>query len=375
MSAGNSNSKNNAQSGDMASWIAVIACFAFGLWPIGLILLIRKISFKPKDTKGAFTNAPSQKPSDRGQAASSYQSPASAHNTTAQTQQNTRPPQAQQRTAGTSPVHQPVRTAGAPSRREAYRSSPAESASPPAHRQSQTDKTKSPANGLAIVLTVLSILLAIVGVIFLSSGLSALAVAGTTVASFAMAIFGGFSLLGAAMTAIMRSTLLRRLRRYSKYAAVIGGREVVSVNEIAQAAGEPLRKTRKRLEDMLSSGYYGDAAYIDDGLGSFVLSRQAADKARASSGSTPSQEDVKADGCNPYVAAVNELHMLCSQTSDPVICTKIERIEALTVKIFRIVEEKPEKTPQLRALHELLSADHAQAPAFLSNPGAAGHRG
>ena len=40
--------------------------------------------------------------------------------------------------------------------------------------------------------------------------------------------------------------------------------------------------------------------------------------------------------------------MLCGQTSDPAICAKIERIEALTVKIFRIVEDTPEKAPQIR---------------------------
>jgi 5-bromo-4-chloroindolyl phosphate hydrolysis protein len=40
--------------------------------------------------------------------------------------------------------------------------------------------------------------------------------------------------------------------------------------------------------------------------------------------------------------------MLCVATSDPVICGKIQRIEDVTVKIFRLVDEKPQKAPQIR---------------------------
>ena len=34
--------------GDIGSWIVIAALFAFGLWPIGLIALISKLSDKPK---------------------------------------------------------------------------------------------------------------------------------------------------------------------------------------------------------------------------------------------------------------------------------------------------------------------------------------
>ena len=34
--------------GDIGSWIIIAALFAFGLWPIGLIALISKLSDKPK---------------------------------------------------------------------------------------------------------------------------------------------------------------------------------------------------------------------------------------------------------------------------------------------------------------------------------------
>ena len=34
--------------GDIGSWIIIAALFAFGLWPIGLIALISKLSDRPK---------------------------------------------------------------------------------------------------------------------------------------------------------------------------------------------------------------------------------------------------------------------------------------------------------------------------------------
>src|SRR5690606_20365980 len=69
---------------------------------------------------------------------------------------------------------------------------------------------------------------------------------------------------------------------------------------------------------------------------------ESADKTRAAATEKPVGSE------NQFVAVINELHMLCAQTIDPSICSKIRRIEELTAKIFKIVEDKPEKTPQIR---------------------------
>ena len=44
-SGGKTKKKNDV---DVGGWILIAALFAFGLWPIGLIALISKLSDKPK---------------------------------------------------------------------------------------------------------------------------------------------------------------------------------------------------------------------------------------------------------------------------------------------------------------------------------------
>ena len=68
---------------------------------------------------------------------------------------------------------------------------------------------------------------------------------------------------------------------------------------------------------------------------------------------------------NYFVSTINELHMLCINTTDHTICTKIQRIEELTAKIFRTVEEHPEKKAATQAFFKYLSADDPQIASFI----------
>jgi len=363
MNGSGSNYNNNGPSGnmpgDVMSWVVVIICLV-AFWPLGLILLLKKIGDTSKSRNQSSYNAGARyqrrpyyqqnQPPRSGPAAGQYYKP---------------PQQQQQHTGGQGAAGQQAGgTAGG--RQAYYAASTGAGAQPavqpyyhtrtgPAKSYADSKKTKkeakkqSPARNLAVALTVLAVVLGIMGAIFLSSGLSSIAVAGLSAGNLGAAIFGGFSLLGALISTIMRGIALRRVSRFNRYAAVVGGRDVVSISELSKTLGEPLKKTRKALQEMIDSGYFGESAYIDSGLDSFVVSREAAEKHRQKSEAAETDETEKAEGGgNQFVAIVNELHMLSTQTSDPVICGKIERIEKLTVKIFRTVEENPEKLPKLR---------------------------
>ena len=371
--SGNSANFNKVPSGDIVSWVVVIICLA-AFWPLGLYLLFKKISSGTKNWKGADSRPGAgyeYKPPAYGQYGQAWKSSPGYH---AQGQQNSwqrsgqqRPgPQQPGKTGATAAPYQAYGQGGAPAVRQPaaggtskqpyyasdqQRAKQGDTQRAKSRNAKKQDKRQNPAKNLAVALTVLGIILGIMGAVFLSSGLSALAVAGLAASNLAMVIFGAFSLFGALISAIMRGGVLRRIRRFSKYAAVICDREVVSVEEIARTTGEPVKKTRKWLQAMLDSGFYGDGAYIDSGFDSFVISREAAERAASAEKvktAADSEKEKTASAENQYVTIVNELHMLCSQTSDPAICNKIERIEALTVKIFKIVEENPEKSPQIR---------------------------
>ncbi|SHH71541.1 5-bromo-4-chloroindolyl phosphate hydrolysis protein, partial [Sporobacter termitidis DSM 10068] len=317
-------------------WLIVIACLV-AFPPLGLILLLRKVFVGArgrKSSSGSRGAAYQQRPPQyRQEAQSGYASnPRGYYKQAAPF----RPPYQAAGTAAsarTAPSGQPHAQAEA-----VRRGKPGKSA----------EKKQTPARNLAIALTVLAVVLGILGVIFLSSGISALATAGISATNLGMTIFGAFSLLGAVLSGGIRGTVLKRISRFNKYAAVIGSREIMPVTEISKAVGESPKKTRKSLQAMIDSGFFGENAYIDSGLDSLVLSLEAAEKARNTAAAEESDASASAGSGNQYVAVINELHMLCSQTSDPTICEKIGRIEELTAKIFRLVEEKPEKLPQIR---------------------------
>ncbi len=77
-----------------------------------------------------------------------------------------------------------------------------------------------------------------------------------------------------------------------------------------------------------------------------MRSSQAAQKAHEKNAAPAA--DAEAGEANQYVAVINELHMLSVRTAAPAICEKIRRIADLTAKIFRTVEDHPEKKPQVR---------------------------
>ncbi|NLO49216.1 MAG: hypothetical protein GX111_13065, partial [Clostridiales bacterium] len=306
----NRNNNNTQPSGDTLSWLIVLVCL-FAAFPLGVILLLVKLSSSAKNKSSG--------------AGRTYQQ------TNRQAYRNY---QAQARPTPAQPAYQyyNVKNAG-----------------------KKTDKAKAKAarkqsgKGLSALLMFLGIIFLAAGTVFLTLGLSSYAAIGFIGSTVTMAVFSALFYSSAVFSFIGRGTVLRRFSRFNKYAVVIGDRQTMPITEISRAVGNSVNKTRKTLQSMIDCGYFGPLAYIDSSLDSFVLSREAAEKARNASVAAKTADTEKTVGSdNQYVAIINELHMLRAKTLDPVICDKIQRIEELTAKIFKIVEDKPEKSPQIR---------------------------
>ena len=133
----------------------------------------------------------------------------------------------------------------------------------------------------------------------------------------------------------------RRLRRYAKYQTIAGKKETVSISQFAAAADVSPRRVENDLEQMVQKGYWGKEAYLDLSRGVLVRTFEAAEdleeQAQAKAQSAPAET---AEG---YSGQLRDIRRANDRIADPVISAKIDRLEELAGKIFRIVEEEPEK--------------------------------
>jgi hypothetical protein len=405
----NNNQENRGASNDLLSWIVVGICL-IAIWPLGLILLIKKLNSGSGRARSEKRRAEREnwhqgwntqqwrsswdaerdkwrqtwrterdkwrqnvRPENWGQSvenfiSSIFDAVTDSHASTAykgyyeqpgQSEQTAQPPHPKE---GQAPPNAPAwQQAGSTDialrMGQARRAFESQQNQRDAHKQAQSHTSRETAEeagkrfqrtgkGLSVALSLLGTLLGLGGVILAALGASQYAVYGLSVSTLLIFILGVFCLLGGISCFITRSVAQSRIRRFNKYAAAIGDGDPVYVSDIAQTVGEPVKKTRRALQMMADAGYFGPEAYIDSSLDALVRSSQAAQRAHAKTAGAAA--DAEAGESNEYVAIINELHMLSVRTADQAICVKIQRIADLTAKIFRTVEDHPEKKPQVR---------------------------
>lgn len=288
-SGGKTKKKNDV---DVGGWIIIAALFAFGLWPIGLIALISKLSDKPKKVS----------------------SPRSGTRTSTS-------PNANVTARSTNKVEKTVvKTAKKMNR------------APKA-----SDKTSR----------ILSIVGAAIIAIF---GISLVTMLGEVIAygwySYMMEeLFPmcGFFAGGVAML-VAGQRMKRRSARIARYLAVMGERGYISVEELCTVTGKSRKKIESDLDYMVEKGLLGAGAYLDSGRGIFFRSADAfADYANA----TAKKENVTPKEANEgYAGALRAIRSANDRIADPVLSEKIDHLETVAGKIFREVEEHPEKQQQ-----------------------------
>ena len=132
----------------------------------------------------------------------------------------------------------------------------------------------------------------------------------------------------------------RRLRRYAKYQAIAGKKPTVTISQLATAAEVSPRRVENDLEQMVQKGFWGKEAYLDLGQGVLVRTFEAAeDLEQAQKKAQPIPEETR----EGYSGQLRDIRYANDRIADPVISAKIDRLEDLAGKIFRIVEEEPAK--------------------------------
>lgn len=137
----------------------------------------------------------------------------------------------------------------------------------------------------------------------------------------------------------------RSLKRYAKYLAVMGDREAVSLEELRRTLGYSGRQVERDLQKMIDKGYFGGKAYLHMERGYLFRSgdADAAMKRRQEEEKRAEQEETL-DG---YAKILRDIRRANDRIDDPVLSEKINRIEAVTAKIFQAVEADPKKEPRI----------------------------
>ena len=156
--------------------------------------------------------------------------------------------------------------------------------------------------------------------------------------------------------------------RFLQYGAVVGNRERIPMEELAQARRGNVNGSREEISRIISRGYFGEGAYIDlkeDCLvvplpevgtnnGRRASAKEAFGKMQVEipENGVPSEADIAADEKNGFAdeldRILDELNDINDQIRDQGVKCRINRIGQLTDGIFRAVIEKPERAGDVR---------------------------
>lgn len=138
----------------------------------------------------------------------------------------------------------------------------------------------------------------------------------------------------------------------------------MSLKKLAEAADVSSRKVENDLEIMIEKGLWGENAYLD--LGSDMLFRSPA-AADTFFGKKKQEQEVQEppQAEQGYSGVLRDIRRANDRIADPVLSQKIDRLEEVAGKIFRIIEKEPAKKAKARHLPELLSAHHPEAAGLL----------
>ena len=287
---------NKPDKNEVWSWVVIAILFAFA-WPVGLIVLFAKLSDRKRKS---------------GQGAQSTI-------ITAETED----------TAETAPGSAEKKSSSAGQKKK--------------KGSSILRRTPKVSDGNANVLRNIGIVLTIIGSIVLFGKVSdyLFFLQDGHWAWFLEEVFFPMGITAGGLGLLLGSHWMRRrLRRYAKYQAIAGKKPTVTISQLATAADVSPRRVENDLEQMVQKGFWGKEAYLDLGRGVLVRTFEAAeDLEQAQKEAQPIPEETR----EGYSGQLRDIRYANDRIADPVISAKIDRLEDLAGKIFRIVEEEPAK--------------------------------
>ncbi|WP_291257456.1 5-bromo-4-chloroindolyl phosphate hydrolysis family protein [Flavonifractor sp.] len=290
--------ENRPDPGDLISWIVTIVLLVSPVWPIGLILLFRKL------TRDSRRHRTSRHPYDMRREGAAPGTQGMGRQT---------PPAGQAYTGRSPRQGKPV----------------------------NLDRGK----GLTIWGIVLAVVfgIALTGfpAVAMGSGfLNALAVMSPVIGFFG----GGLAMIWAG------TQRTKKAKRFRKYLALIGKRESISITTLAQAMPVSVHKACDDLQDMLDSGVL-EKGYLDMSTGRLILSDEGLQE-EAPPAPEPEEESEKEEDTldmtddDAVLAAIRQLN---DDIDDEMMSQKIDRIGEITGKIFAYQKQNPNRAGQLRS--------------------------
>lgn len=283
------------QDNDLGAWILIVVMFAVA-WPVGLILLIKKLT----DNPGKIQQAASQ--------------------TAAQVRAKAQEQQKSQTAKTSKKKEKTIRS---------------------------VTKTPQPTAGGAKAMKIIGIILAALG------GAALLNVAVNDLSYviqysqwwyFLRQLFYPVGLLAGGLSLLLGGGIMnRKMRRYAKYLACAGDRDTIPLAHLMKAADVSENKAERDLEAMIEKGMWGEGAYLDRGNNILFRSRDAASAYFAERRAAAPDRVAAQPRAEGYEGMLQDIRRANDRIDDPVLSAKIDRLEAVTGQIFRVIQEQPAK--------------------------------
>lgn len=141
----------------------------------------------------------------------------------------------------------------------------------------------------------------------------------------------------------------RRRRRYAKYLACAGTRDAIPLAHLMKAANVGESKAERDLEAMVEKGMWGPEAYLDRGNDVLFRTQAAANeffaarRGQAAAAQQQAAESAAQPQAEGYEGMLQAIRRANDRIDDPVLSAKIDRLEAITVQIFKVIREEPQK--------------------------------
>ena len=153
----------------------------------------------------------------------------------------------------------------------------------------------------------------------------------------------GFVAGGATMFFYGRK-MQKRQNRIARYKAVFGERDYVTLQELMAVTGKKEKVVKNDVEHMLQKNMLGTGAFLDEGRG--ILFRSADAYQRYLTERTRKENLTPKEATEGYSGALRAIREANDRIPDPVFSEKLDRMELVAGKIFKEVEEHPEKLKQ-----------------------------
>ena len=288
--------KNN--NNDLGSWILIAVMFAVA-WPVGLILLLSKLS------EGSGRKM-------RQQAREAWQ-----------------------RTAAGSAEAKPAQ------------------AKPAAAKKAVRRVTETPDYSVRSgkIMKIVGAVLGIVGALFLLQQLDftlGYAIEYGEWMYLLRQIFYPVGMLAGGVSLLLGSgAMKRRQRRFATYLRTAGQKAAVPLDYLARAADVSRKRVEKDVNLMLEKGMWGDEAYIDLGSGMLFKSQEAAtayfDAAHRAKAEQEQPQQPAAAAPEGYAAILAQIRDLNDRIADERLSAQMDRMEQVAGRIFRLIEEDENK--------------------------------